>query len=188
MHFCALWHLTRKLLANILTFWAGKMKLGNCSTWQSKAEQANNAIYTRYHMWYYVVYICHIYLPLDPKQLDPHRAKLLSLLTSATLLLGQQRVEFMQLAVRLPNYVHFISCSGKEKANMLTHSHTHTCSHTRRSSHPSLGETSGISAVCVCVRHQGQFIVYLKLWTCETTSWKRWARGGGRGAGVHRGV
>lgn len=128
-------------------------------------------------MWYiFAVYIC----PLTPSHLTCSGAKLLSLLTSATLLLGQQCVEFMQLAVRLANYVHFISCSGKEKANMLTHSHTHT----HWGLHPSLGQTSGTAAVCVCVRHQGQFIVYLKLWTCETTSCKRWARGGEWWAGV----
>lgn len=74
-------------------------------------------------MWYiFAIYIC----PLTPSHLTRSGAKLLSLLTSAMLLLGQQCVEFMQLAVRLANYVHFISCSGKEKANMLTHSHTHT--------------------------------------------------------------
>lgn len=97
------------------------------------------------------IYICHVSCPLTPSYLNRCGAKLLSLLTSATLLLGQQRVEFMQLAVRLANYVHFISCSGKEKANMLTHSHTHS-THTRSSSHPSLGQTSGTAAVrAVCV-------------------------------------
>lgn len=96
------------------------------------------------------IYICHVSCPLTPSYLNRCGAKLLSLLTSATLLLGQQRVEFMQLALRLANYVHFISCSGKEKANMLTHSHTHTQQFAPLV-RANIRYSSCASCVCVCV-------------------------------------
>lgn len=95
------------------------------------------------------IYICHVSCPLTPSYLNRCGAKLLSLLTSATLLLGQQRVEFMQLAVRLANYVHFISCSGKEKANMLTHSPTHTQQFAPLV-RANIRYSSCASCVCVC--------------------------------------
>lgn len=132
-------------------------------------------------MWYYVVYICRIYLPLDPKPLDPQRGQIAFAFDKCDAFIGAAVRGIYAACCALGKLcsLHFMFRQRKSKyVNTLPHTHT------RWGLHPSLGQTSGTAAVCVCVRHQGQFIVYLKLWTCETTSCKRWARGGECWAGV----
>lgn len=163
------------------------MRLGNCATWH-RARQSMRYIFDI--MWY--IYLpCE--LPLDPKLLEPLWGQIAFAFDKCDAFIGAAARGIYAACCAFGKLcsLHFMFRQRKSKyVNTLSHTHTQQFAPLVRAN---IRYSSCASCVCVCVclcvRHWGQFIVYLKLWTCETTSSKWWARGveaGGRG--VHRGV